>query len=107
MGAAVLTETGEVFSGCNVENSSYGLSLCAERAALCQAIAAGQQQFRLIAVVAGEDGRLVTPCGACRQFLAEFLPDFPVLLQPADPAAPSRPYHGRRALPGAFHFNEQ
>jgi len=71
VGAALLTQSGEIFDGCNVENVSLGLTLCAERAAAAAAVRAGQQQFIAIAVAA--DTRVpVVPCGACRQFLAEF-----------------------------------
>lgn len=69
VGATVITATGELFAGCNVENASYGLTICAERSAAVQAVAAGQLQFRSV-VVASVGG--VAPCGACRQFLFEF-----------------------------------
>jgi len=71
VGAALLTETGAIFRGANVENASYGLSLCAERAAVAGAVAAGHRRFRALAVVAGSPHR-ASPCGACRQVLAEF-----------------------------------
>src|SRR5450432_1929927 len=71
VGAALLTQSGEIFDGCNVENVSLGLTLCAERAAAAAAVQSGQQQFIAIAVAA--DTRVpVVSCGACRQFLAEF-----------------------------------
>lgn len=72
-GAAVLTEAGGVHAGCNVENSSYGLTICAERAAVCAAVAAEGPAMRLraVAVTCGEDGEC-SPCGACRQVIAEF-----------------------------------
>ena len=69
VGAALLTADGTVFSGCNVENASYGLSLCAERTAIVSSVAAGNRDFVAIAVAATP---LATPCGACRQFIAEF-----------------------------------
>jgi cytidine deaminase len=69
VGAAILTASGEVFSGCNVENASYGLSMCAERTAAFKAVSAGHREFTTIAVVT-QNG--VAPCGACRQVLAEF-----------------------------------
>ncbi len=69
VGAAILTASGEVFSGCNVENASYGLSMCAERTAAFKAVSAGHREFTAIAVVT-QNG--VAPCGACRQVLAEF-----------------------------------
>jgi len=71
VGAALLTTTGRVYTGCNIENSSFSLTLCAERVAVASAIAAGETGFAALAVVADIPGT-VTPCGACRQFLAEF-----------------------------------
>jgi cytidine deaminase len=78
VGAALLTVDGEVFTGCNVENSSFGLTCCAERTAVFSAVAAGVRDFLAIAVAA--DGVPVPPCGACRQVLSEFAPDLPVIL---------------------------
>lgn len=77
VGAAILLEDGQVMAGCNVENASYGLSLCAERAAAAAAVSAGHRKWRGIAI-ASVGG--VPPCGACRQFLAEFGLDMPIIL---------------------------
>jgi len=76
VGAAVLTAKGQVFSGGNVENASYGLTLCAERAAIAQAVAAEgpEMQIRAIAVVSDRPGPFA-PCGACRQVIIEFGPE--------------------------------
>ena len=71
VGAAIITEDGKVFTGANVENASYGLSICAERVALFKAVSEGYRKFKAIAVVADTDGP-VSPCGACRQVLSEF-----------------------------------
>jgi cytidine deaminase len=68
VGAAVLTETGRVFAGCNVENASYGLAMCAERAAIFHAVAGGHDAIAAVAVV----GAAAKPCGACRQVMFEF-----------------------------------
>lgn len=71
VGAAVRTQSGRVFVGCNVENASYGLTICAERAAVCAAVAAGEREIVAVAIATDlvEPAR---PCGACRQVLAEF-----------------------------------
>ena len=71
VGASVLTDDGEIFSGCNVENSSYGLAICAERNAVFQAAFAGKRKIVAVAVSSDED-TFITPCGACRQVIAEF-----------------------------------
>lgn len=72
VGAAVLTPSGKIFRGCNVENASYGLTICAERSAVCAMIAAQEREIQAIAV-ASQGG--VTPCGACRQVLIELVRD--------------------------------
>ena len=71
VGAALQDETGQIFTGCNVENATYGLSLCAERVALFKAISEGARRFTRIAVIADSE-QLTPPCGACRQILWEF-----------------------------------
>ena len=86
VGAALLTKDGGVFCGCNIENASYSMTICAERSAICAAVSAGVRQFRSIAIVGGADAETAEntpcpPCGACLQVLAEFCPpDFPVIL---------------------------
>ena len=79
VGAALLTEHGKIFEGCNVENSSYGLTICAERNAVFHAVAAGEKKFRCIVIVSDDPG-FITPCGACRQVLAEFAPRLEIIL---------------------------
>ena len=74
VGAVVQCKSGAVFAGSNIENISYGLTICAERIAIGSAVAAGEREFVAIAVVADTIEPIV-PCGACRQFLAEFCPD--------------------------------
>ncbi|QFF99474.1 cytidine deaminase [Psychrobacillus glaciei] len=71
VGAALLTKDGEVIHGCNIENASFGLTNCAERTAVFKAVSEGKNSFAAIAVVADTEGP-VSPCGACRQVLAEF-----------------------------------
>ena len=85
VGAALLCADGEIFCGANVENSSYGATICAERSAFAAAISQGKRSFLAIAIVGGEKGAKVnkpcSPCGICRQFMTEFCaPDFLVLL---------------------------
>jgi cytidine deaminase len=77
VGAALEAMDGTVFLGCNVENASYGLTICAERAAICVAVSAGVNRFRRAVVVSDVDPP-AAPCGACRQVLAEFGLDLPI-----------------------------
>jgi cytidine deaminase len=78
VGAALESKTGEIFVGCNTENLSYGLTMCAERSAVFAAVAAGVRQFRRIVIVA-DSTEPVTPCGACRQVLAEFSEEMEII----------------------------
>jgi cytidine deaminase len=79
VGAAILTKSGKIFAGCNVENASYGSTICAERGAVMQMVAAGEREILACAVVtAGR--RAGSPCGICRQVLAEFARDIPIVL---------------------------
>lgn len=80
VGAALITETGEIFQGCNIENASFGLTNCAERTAFFKAVSEGNVSFSHL-VVAGETEEPISPCGACRQVMVEFCkPDMPVTL---------------------------
>ena len=81
VGAALLTESGKVYTGCNVENASYGLAICAERIAVFKAVSEVEASFEAIAVVA-EGG--ASPCGACRQVLNEFAPGLAVVIADID-----------------------
>ncbi|MGH9399925.1 MAG: cytidine deaminase, partial [Thermoanaerobaculia bacterium] len=77
-GAAIESGDGAVWGGCNVENSTYGLTVCAERVAIWKALSAGQRRFTAVAVVTGAD-EPTPPCGACRQILWEFAGDVPIV----------------------------
>jgi len=79
VGAALRATSGRIFGGCNVENATYGLTVCAERVALFKAISEGERGFDAIAVVTDADS-LTPPCGACRQLIWEFCGDVPVIL---------------------------
>ncbi len=79
VGAALQTESGKIFTGCNIENASYGLTLCAERVAIFKAISEGERNFTKLAVVADTDS-LTPPCGACRQIIWEFCGDAEIIL---------------------------
>jgi cytidine deaminase len=80
VGAALLCEDGRAFTGCNVENASYGLTNCAERTAIYKAVSEGCKRFTRIAIVAGEK-EPASPCGACRQVIFEFAPDARIIME--------------------------
>ena len=79
VGAALRAKSGRIFTGCNVENASYGLTCCAERVAIFKAVSEGERGFDAIAVVTDTEA-LTPPCGACRQIIWEFCGDVPVVL---------------------------
>jgi len=83
VGAAVETDSGEIFKGCNIETSTYGLTLCAERVAIFKAVSDGKTKFKRIAVVADSD-KLTPPCGSCRQIIWELCGDIPVIMSDLD-----------------------
>lgn len=73
VGAALVTEDGKVFTGCNVENSSYGATICAERSAMVKAVSEGYHHFTKIAIVGGDESAYTFPCGMCLQVMTEFM----------------------------------
>jgi len=99
VGAALLAADGTVYTGCNIENASYGLSNCAERTALFKMVSEGHQRFSAIAVIADTDGPC-SPCGACRQVMSEFGPDARVIL--TNLRGDVQIISVRELLPGAF-----
>ncbi|CAF1363688.1 unnamed protein product [Rotaria sordida] len=100
VGAALLTSTGKIYSGCNIENASYGLATCAERTALVKAVSEGEHSFEKIAITSDVETGFTGPCGSCRQTLAEFGLDLDVYL--VNPKNESKQYKLRELLPIAF-----
>ena len=104
VGAAILSNSGKIYTGCNVENSSFGGTCCAERVALYNGVSQGERSFLAIAVVIGGEG-FASPCGICRQVLAEFGADMRVLM-----GNTSGEYNVKSLdllLPHAFLLNEK
>ena len=102
VGAALLTENQVVYKGCNVENASYGLTICAERVAVANAVTDGRRSFVALAVAANE---VAAPCGACRQVLAEFCKeDFPIFLVSEKDPNTFRTHLLGELLPERFSF---
>ena len=98
VGAAVLTTDGRIFSGCNIENSSYGLTMCAERMAIFKAVSAGEREISAVLVYA-DTAKLTPPCGACLQVISEFSENPEIVL--ANGRA-TKTYHLLHLLPHAF-----
>jgi cytidine deaminase len=99
IGAAILTKDGKIYTGCNIESASYGLTVCAERVAIWKAISDGQKEFIGIAIVADTED-LTPPCGACRQIIWEFCNDIIVIL--ANLQDQRRTFKASELLPNAF-----
>ena len=103
VGAAALADDGGVHTGCNIENASYGLTMCAERVAIYKAISGGARAITALAVAGGPPGQPATPCGACRQVLAEFAPPgAPVFIAPLEEGPPPVTTTLGALLPMAF-----
>jgi len=101
VGAALLTKSGEIIGGANVESASYGLTCCAERVALFKALTVKKRDFVAVAVVARCDGGPM-PCGACRQLLREYAPDAKVFVADSDDLKKIRVFTVKELLPSAF-----
>jgi len=101
VGAALLTKNGEIISGANVESASYGLTCCAERVTLFNALTSGKKNFVAVAVVARVPGGPM-PCGACRQLLAEYAPEAKVLVADSRALNKIKEFTVRELLPRAF-----
>lgn len=100
VGAAILSEDGRIFTGCNIENASYGLTNCAERTAIFKAVSEGVREFKAMAVVGNTD-MPISPCGACRQVLSEFAnPNMLVFL--ANTKGDSKDFTVEELLPYSF-----
>lgn len=101
VGAALLTADDQIFVGCNVENASYGLAICAERQAIGAAVAAGHKKFKAIAVTASP---LASPCGACRQFIFEFGDDIQIIGVDANDPTIIKNWISGEILPDGFRL---
>ena len=101
VGAAIETEDGTIYGGCNIENATYGLTVCAERVAIWKALSEGVRKFRAVAVVTGAEVP-TPPCGACRQILWEFAGDVPVVS--ATVRGARKTYRMSDLLPEPFEF---
>lgn len=88
VGAALLTKSGKIYTGCNIENAAFSATVCAERTAFFKAVSEGEREFEALAIAGGKEGELsgfCAPCGVCRQVIAEFCPkDFKILLGTKD-----------------------
>ncbi len=103
VGAAVLSADGKIFTGCNIENASIGLALCAERVAIFKAISEGSTKFKAIAII-GDTDKPCSPCGACRQVISEFGEDIPLIM--ANLKGDVKIKKIKELLPGAFGKND-
>lgn len=103
VGAAILTENGDVYTGCNIENASYGATICAERTAAVKAVSEGHRRFLKIAIVSME-GTYTYPCGMCRQFLSEFMAEDGMVIV-EDSTEGIKEFAFKELLPLSFSLN--
>jgi cytidine deaminase len=99
VGAALLGKNGKIFTGCNIENASYGLTMCAERVAIFKAVSEGERDFERLAII-GDTQNITPPCGACRQIIWEFCGDIPIVL--ANLQGETETFQMSELLPKAF-----
>jgi cytidine deaminase len=104
VGAALLSRDGKVFTGANLENSSFGITVCAERVALYKALSSGEKDFIKIAIVASAE-KPITPCGLCRQALFEFSPDLKVIC--SNMKGRTQKYSLKKLLPYPFKYEKR
>lgn len=102
VGAAVLTKSGKIFTGCNVENASYGATICGERTAIVKAVSEGYKDFEAIAICGSDEGIPAFPCGICRQFIFEFGSDIKIIVQ--DENKEIKTYKISELLPKGFRL---
>ncbi|PHA02257.1 cytidine deaminase [Bacillus pseudomycoides] len=104
VGAALVTKDGKIYTGCNIENASYGLCNCAERTAIFKAVSEGERNFSYLVITGKTDGP-ISPCGACRQVIAEFCdPQMPVLL--TNQKGDEKEVTVESLLPGGFSIDD-
>ena len=106
VGAAIITKEGSIFTGVNVENSSFGATNCAERTALFSAVTAGERDFEAIVIASVLNGKAVFPCGICRQVLADFNPEMRVILVNSDTKQIEQDLTLSDIFPGVFEFGK-
>ncbi len=106
VGAAIVTTDGTIFTGVNVENSSFGATNCAERTALFSAITAGYRDFEAIVIASNLNGKAVFPCGICRQVLADFNPEMRVILVNSETKKVEQDLLLSDIFPGVFEFGK-
>ncbi len=106
VGAAIVTKDGTIFTGVNVENSSFGATNCAERTALFSAVTAGYRDFEAIFIASNLNGKAVFPCGICRQVLADFNPQMRVILVNSETKKVEQDLLLSDIFPGVFEFGK-
>lgn len=104
VGAAIVTKSGKIYTGCNVENSSYGATVCAERIALFSAVADGEKEFEAIVIASDLNGEAAYPCGLCRQVIGDFSRNITVILLNSTTLKIEKEIPFEEIFPHAFDF---